>query len=358
MASEYKIPLHRFDTNLLPPDARRIGSPAFKDAVLIYFAAEYASKGETAIVTVDDQEISVMAFAAETSALDFILPMLKAGRIAEAVPYLESLTKSAPANGAVLYNLGIAYSELGQYDEAVIRLKRAVQIEPTHAHAWVGIGNAYQRMRKPDQALEAFEKAIEADPDDGYTQRNLGGMLIGFGRLDEAVAHLRKALAILPDDPQAIYGLAHALEQVGTNEADEEADALYLRFIEEHGNSPMVQAAEESRTKFAHKRLKARSAGGFRPDAMMYIAGALQTFNKVGAKQRQVIALEIAVLGRSGLDINDPEAKYKLKSLPGNFSGLHLLAIMYTAFRQIDPTMDTGADFAAEYQAALQMQKG
>jgi hypothetical protein len=44
-------------------------------------------------------------------------------------------------------------------------------------------------------------------------------------------------------------------------------------------------------------------------------------------------------------------------ALPGKFSGLHLLAIMYTAFRQIDPTMDTGADFSAEYQAAMQMQK-
>lgn len=41
----------------------------------------------------------------------------------------------------------------------------------------------------------------------------------------------------------------------------------------------------------------------------------------------------------------------------GKFSGLHLLATMYTAFRQIDPTMDTGADVSAEYQAALQMQK-
>ena len=67
--------------------------------------------------------------------------------------------------------------------------------------------------------------------------------------------------------------------------------------------------------------------------------------------------LNFAMLGRSGFEINDPEAKYKLKSLPSNFSGLHLLAIMYTAFRQIDPTMDTGADFSAEYQAALQMQK-
>jgi hypothetical protein len=28
---------------------------------------------------------------------------------------------------------------------------------------------------------------------------------------------------------------------------------------------------------------------------------------------------------------------------------------MYTAFKQIDPTMDTGADFSAEYKAALEM---
>ena len=67
--------------------------------------------------------------------------------------------------------------------------------------------------------------------------------------------------------------------------------------------------------------------------------------------------MEIAMLGRSGLDINDPANKYKLKSLPGEFTGLHLLAIMFTAFRQIDPTMETGANFGAEYQAALELKK-
>lgn len=357
MATEYKIPLHRFDVNLLPPEARQVGSGAFKTAVMVHFAAEYASQGQTAMVTVDDKEITVMAFPAETTALDFVLPMLKAGKIAEAVPYLESLTKSAPANAAVLYNLGICYSELGQYDEAIIRLKRAVKLDPDHAHAWVGIGNAYHRMRKPEQALEAFEKAVDLNPNDGYTRRNLGGILIGFKRLDEAIVHLRKALDLMPDDPQSIFGLATALETVGTDEADEEADALYLRLIEEHPTSPMVGQAEKSRTAFGHKRLKSGSVGGFRPDVMMYIAGALQTFKKVGPKKRHEIAVEIALLGRSGLDINDPADKYKLKSLPGKFTGLHLLAIMFAAFRQIDPTMETGADFGAEYEAALQMQK-
>lgn len=358
MASEFKIPVHRFDTNLLPPEARQVGTESFKLAVMMHFAAEYSAQGQTALVTVDDTDITVLSFPAEASALDFVMPMLKAGKLQEALPYLESLTKSAPANAAVLYNLGICYSELGQYDEAIIRLKRAVQLDPGHAHAWVGIGSAYHRMRKPEQALEAFENAAQVDPADGYTQRNLGGLLIGLKRISEAVERLRRALALMPDDPQTIFGLATALEEVGTDAADEEADALYLRFIQEHPTSPMVETAEKARTAFANKRLKSRSVGGFRPDVMMYIASALKTFEKQGPKGRQAIALEIAMLGRTGLDINDPEDKYKLKSLPGKFSGLHLLAIMYTAFRQIDPTMETGADFLAEYQAALELQKG
>ncbi|MBE2244938.1 MAG: tetratricopeptide repeat protein [Burkholderiaceae bacterium] len=355
--AEFKIPISRFDTNLLPPEARQVGTEAFKAAVVMHFAAEYAAQGQTAMVTVDDEEITVMAFPATASALDFVMPMLRSGRIAEAVPYLESLTKSAPADAAVLYNLGIAYSELGQYDEAVIRLKRTVQLEPGHAHAWVGIGNAYHRMRKPEQALEAFERAVQSDPNDGYTRRNLGGMLVGVKRIGEAVQHLRRALDLMPDDPQSIFGLATALEQLGTREADEEADQLYRRLIEEHPNSPMAEQAEKARTAFAHRQVKSDLVGGFRPDVMMYIAGALDTFKKQGKQKRQAIALEIAILGRGGLDINDPDEKYSLKSLPGKFSGLHLLAIMYAAFRQIDPTMDTGADFAAEYKAATQMRK-
>jgi len=86
---------------------------------------------------------------------------------------------------------------------------------------------------------------------------------------------------------------------------------------------------------------------------VLYISSALQTFDDLGTEKRKAIALEIAVLGSNGLDINDSDEKYTLKALPGRFSGLHLLAIMFTAFRQIDPAMETGADFDVEYDAAL-----
>jgi len=63
------------------------------------------------------------------------------------------------------------------------------------------------------------------------------------------------------------------------------------------------------------------------------------------------------MLSRSGLDINNSAEQYALNSLPGRFSGLHLLAIMYAAFQQIDPTLESGADVSAEYKAALQLKK-
>jgi 16S rRNA G966 N2-methylase RsmD len=50
---------------------------------------------------------------------------------------------------------------------------------------------------------------------------------------------------------------------------------------------------------------------------------------------------------------NDPEQKYALRTLPGKYSGLHLLALMYTAFKQIDPTVNSGANFDAEYKITV-----
>jgi hypothetical protein len=55
------------------------------------------------------------------------------------------------------------------------------------------------------------------------------------------------------------------------------------------------------------------------------------------------------------LDINDPDQKYSLRSLPGKFSGLHLCSIMYAAFKQFAPGEDVGIDFSKEYEAAISM---
>jgi len=353
----FSLPLHRFDLKLLPHNARKIGSPEFKDAVIEHFVREYANKGETAIVTVDDEEITVVTVHGKGDPFGMVLEMLRGGRIREALPLLESIARVRTDDAEVAYNLGIAYSELGRFEDAIMRLKKAVALRPAYSHAWTGIGVAYQRLGKSQEALAALHKAVEADPGDGYAHRNLGAVLAKEGKLQEALPHLREAFHQLPNDPQTMFGLAQCLESLGGEDDLSQADGLYRSFIERFPASPMAEMARTARTKLAQRNLRAATPGGFRPDVMMYITGALETFRKVGPKKRQEIATEIALLGQEGLDINDSTQKYTLRTLPGKFSGLHLLAIMYTAFKQIDPTLDSGADFSAEYEMAHQMSK-
>ncbi|MCZ8218847.1 MAG: tetratricopeptide repeat protein [Acidovorax sp.] len=355
--SYFTLPVERFDLNLLPSEARNIGSAAFKTAVVAYFAEQYASKSQQAVVAVDDHDISVLVLPSDSDPLEFVMTMLQSGHIKEAVPYLETLAKASPDNVQVLYNLGIAYSELSQFDEAIIRLKRAVKLDPTHAHAWTGIGVAYQRMGKREQAIEPMQKAVEADPSDGYARRNLGAMLLGAGQYAEALEHLRAARRAIPHDPQALYGLASVLEAVGGEDNEEEADELYLVLIQKFPGAQVAEMAREARTKLAHKSMRSKVGGGLRPDVMMYLAGALETFAKVGPDKSRQITLEVAMKGQEGLDINDPAQKYTLKTLPGQFSGMQLVSIMYVGLKALDPNMDAGIDLSAEYEAAKAMQR-
>jgi hypothetical protein len=55
---------------------------------------------------------------------------------------------------------------------------------------------------------------------------------------------------------------------------------------------------------------------------------------------------------KGGLDINDSAQKYTLTRMPGNFSGLHLVSLMFVGFRQIDSSLDGGIDLSKEFTEA------
>ena len=84
----------------------------------------------------------------------------------------------------------------------------------------------------------------------------------------------------------------------------------------------------------------------------MYCLDGLQRFRDLGKTKTGAVVFEIAMLGRSGLDINDPAQKYTLRSLPGSFSGLQLVSLMYTGMKLIDPSADAGIDLSKEFAAA------
>jgi hypothetical protein len=90
------------------------------------------------------------------------------------------------------------------------------------------------------------------------------------------------------------------------------------------------------------------------PAAVMYCLDALKHFGKMGLEEVRQVAIEVAIVGQNGLDYASSEQKYALRTLPGKrFSGLHMMCLMFVAFKQIDPALDAGMDLHDAYREAL-----
>ena len=102
--------------------------------------------------------------------------------------------------------------------------------------------------------------------------------------------------------------------------------------------------------KIADRELKAR---GPRMDAVFYLLDAMRLFRGKSLQEILEINFEIGMLGKYGLNINDPQETHVLRALPGRvFSTLQLICIMYAGFKRIEPGMDIGVDLGEEWGMA------
>jgi tetratricopeptide (TPR) repeat protein len=94
--------------------------------------------------------------------------------------------------------------------------------------------------------------------------------------------------------------------------------------------------------------------------AVYYCLDALKRYEKMPVEKVKEIAFEIGMVGRNGLDYASPDKKYTLKSLPDEqFSGLHLMCLMFAGFKRIAPEHDLRMDLEEPFLEALEMfQKG
>jgi hypothetical protein len=92
------------------------------------------------------------------------------------------------------------------------------------------------------------------------------------------------------------------------------------------------------------------------PASVWYLLSALERYDKLPVERVREIALEIALLGRSGLDYASSDKKYRLKSLPEEeFSGLQLMCLMFAGFKRFAPEQDVGMDLHDPFLTALKL---
>jgi tetratricopeptide (TPR) repeat protein len=199
-----------------------------------------------------------------------------------------------------------------------------------------------------------LREAVSRNGQDALARKNLGAALSQTGKLEEGLVHLKAAVVLMPDDAEAWLNLAMNLEESGETG---EANIAYGRVIALDQVGSLAERAEQARNRITNRGLH-EAGKGLRTDVLSHCGEVLRLFEAMPKDEVQKITLEIAMLGAKGLSVNDPSKRYRLRSLPGDFTGLHLLCIEYVGFKIIDPSVDIGFDIAAEYAEACRMHGG
>ena len=284
--------------------------------------------------------------------MDLVLDHLNRGDYREGIRLADALLRYRPADFSVLYNLGLALSETGDAPRAEEILRRAVTINPDDANARVGLGVALARQQKAAEAVEVLGEVVRENPGNPWAVQNLGACLMKLGRCDEAEQCLRRSTELNPNEQGGLYGLAQLLLDRGKRS---EAASYLVKVIRLNDSSPLAQAAEKDLSRLAETSFRSKLKGRLRPDALEYLMGAVRTFATLSPEEVRDIGLEVAMLGQQGLNPNDPKRDYPLKKLPGRYTGLHLICLLYAATKQLSPETEIGFDLSAEYAAAVKL---
>jgi len=105
-----------------------------------------------------------------------VIRLLNSKRIAEAKVLLEEIIIGSPEDTFVLYNLGMCYSELGNYQTSIETLEKCIEYDPGNSNAYVALGFSYMKASREKDAEESFLKALEIDPKNIYALQNLGNL--------------------------------------------------------------------------------------------------------------------------------------------------------------------------------------
>jgi len=275
--------------------------------------------------------------------------LAKSGRLEIAKNVFEEILLEDPRNSEVLYNLGMCFTDLNQPDKAVTVLKKSIEYNPSHSNSYVALGYTYSRMGDSESAKKYFLDALKLDKDNSYAMRNLGGLYGKIGDAEKSVFYLEKAYQINSSDASTVYGLGYSYQQ---SQDYNKADQYYRKLLEIDAPSNLKELAKDGLREIAVANLRSK---GLRMDAVMFMVSALELFEKESESRIREIAFEIALQGRGGFDINNPDKKYTIRSLPGVFTGLQLVSYMYVGFKKIAPDQDVGVDLFQEHKMALQL---
>jgi tetratricopeptide (TPR) repeat protein len=345
---QFSIPRTAFDVTLLPIAARDPATPEFEAAVADFFQQQFRELGANGQVAVTPDQISVSWVTAGFNAVEAALAKLRRGQLRDGIQLLALLRSRWPDQADVLYNLGVALSELGEPAKAVPVLRHLVAVEPEHTHGRVALGVALGRLGDPAAAEQEFRAAVANDPAEPWARKNLGGILLRQGRWNEAREHLKAALQRAPEDAQAWLLLGEVAGHGGDNAT---AKSAWQRARQLDPDGPVGERAERILNRLAGESLP-RNADGVNPEAVAAMVSALKRLRALSPEAARQLTLQAALLGQHGLRLQDPERRHQVEGIAEPLTGLEVACLIHAGVQLASPGAETGLPLKKEYHVA------
>ena len=134
--------------------------------------------------------------------LDRARLLAEAGRLEEAIRFLEGRTRSEPRAPELAY-LAKLQAEAGGLPQAADALGRALSIAPEQDALRVTRGAILFEIRRYEEARKELELAIARRPDSALAHYYLGAVAHGLGKLESAEAAAERAIELSPPPSKA-----------------------------------------------------------------------------------------------------------------------------------------------------------
>ena len=145
--------------------------------------------------------------------------------------------KQDPSLPEVLFNLGIALTQLNRLEEAVNAYQQALLIKPNFFEAHGNLGTLLQGQGKLEAALSSYQAGLKINPQDARGHFNLGTVLRDKGDLQAAVNSYQKAIQLFPNYTDAHNNLGETLRDQGNMDAAIKSYQAALMLNPNHANA-------------------------------------------------------------------------------------------------------------------------
>jgi len=145
--------------------------------------------------------------------LESIVDFHKSGQYIKALSIIDRLLETYH-NDPFLFNIkGSCLCETGDLNTSIISFEKAITLKPDYAEALFNLGVTYQKLNQFDKAIESYEKALNIQHAYPTVHLNLGIIYFQKDQLNSAIKSFEWAVAYSPNHSEAYYNLGAALQK-------------------------------------------------------------------------------------------------------------------------------------------------